>query len=204
MPKVFSDEEIKLIQEKLMQKGKELFGIHGLKKTNISDLTKAVGIAQGSFYKFFDSKESLFMAILAEEENFRDEHVKNLIKEDLSLYNLIKKLLTISFQQVDDNPIFQRLYDDNTYELLMRKLPEEHIQEHRKLDENALIPLIEDLQEKGLSSNIDIETFTGLLRAIFLLSLHKKEIGYDIFPKVLTLLIEVIARGLSHTERSTI
>lgn len=203
MPRIFSEEEIKLIQENLMLKGKELFGIHGLKKTSISDLTNAVGIAQGSFYKFFDSKESLFMAILEKEENFRDEYMNNLIKEDLSFYELIRNLFATTFQHVDDNPIFQRLYKDNTYEVLMRKLPEKQMEAHRKQDEEAMLPLLKELKAKGLSPDVDLETLTGLFRALFLLTLHKKEIGYEIYPKVNTLLIEVIARGLSHTERST-
>ena len=35
-----------------------------LKKTSVDQLTKAVGIAKGSFYKFYESKEILFFAVL--------------------------------------------------------------------------------------------------------------------------------------------
>ena len=35
-----------------------------MKKTSVDQLTKAVGIAKGSFYKFFESKEMLFFAVL--------------------------------------------------------------------------------------------------------------------------------------------
>ena len=33
-------------------------------KTSVEQLTKAVGIAKGSFYKFYESKEMLFFAVL--------------------------------------------------------------------------------------------------------------------------------------------
>ena len=36
----------------------------GMKKTSVDQLTKAVGIAKGSFYKFYESKEMLFFAVL--------------------------------------------------------------------------------------------------------------------------------------------
>ena len=36
----------------------------GMKKTSVEQLTKAVGIAKGSFYKFYESKEVLFFAVL--------------------------------------------------------------------------------------------------------------------------------------------
>ena len=35
-----------------------------MKKTSVDQLTKAVGIAKGSFYKFYESKEMLFFAVL--------------------------------------------------------------------------------------------------------------------------------------------
>ena len=36
----------------------------GMRKTSVEQLTEAVGIAKGSFYKFFPSKELLFFAVL--------------------------------------------------------------------------------------------------------------------------------------------
>ena len=42
----------------------------GMKKTSVEQLTKAVGIAKGSFYKFYESKEMLFFAVL---ENVHSE-----------------------------------------------------------------------------------------------------------------------------------
>lgn len=35
-----------------------------MKKTSVDQLTRAVGIAKGSFYKFYESKEMLFFAVL--------------------------------------------------------------------------------------------------------------------------------------------
>ena len=51
-----------------------------MKKTSVDQLTKAVGIAKGSFYKFYESKEMLFFAVLDTFylfAQFRSQHVGN-------------------------------------------------------------------------------------------------------------------------------
>src|SRR5437762_14151525 len=64
MPKGFSEREREIIREKLLAKGKEYFGAHGVKKTNVEDLARAAGISKGAFYAFYDSKEELYFDIL--------------------------------------------------------------------------------------------------------------------------------------------
>ena len=60
MPRTFSDEEKQNVRNSLLEIAKESFSHYGLKKTNIEELTKAVGISKGAFYGFFKSKEILF------------------------------------------------------------------------------------------------------------------------------------------------
>jgi AcrR family transcriptional regulator len=57
MPRGFSDREKELIHDSLLMKGRELFINYGLKKTSIADLCREAGIALGSFYIFYSSKE---------------------------------------------------------------------------------------------------------------------------------------------------
>ena len=46
------------------ERNKALCGHAWNEKTYVHQLTKAIGIAKGSFYKFFASKELLFLAFL--------------------------------------------------------------------------------------------------------------------------------------------
>ena len=52
MPKAFTEEERTTIKEKLMETALDVFHEKGSKALNIAELTKRVGIAQGSFYNF--------------------------------------------------------------------------------------------------------------------------------------------------------
>ena len=60
MPRAFDDSEQAEITERLKQAGRELFAVQGVVKTSIEELTVAAGIAKGSFYKFYENKETLF------------------------------------------------------------------------------------------------------------------------------------------------
>ncbi|MBU4438889.1 MAG: TetR/AcrR family transcriptional regulator [Firmicutes bacterium] len=59
MPKIYSNEKRQEIRSQLMMVGLELIKQNGFKKMSIQELTKRVGIAQGTFYNFFSSKEML-------------------------------------------------------------------------------------------------------------------------------------------------
>ncbi len=62
MTRSFNDDEKQFIYTALIDQGKELFSQFGFKKTSILEITKRTGIAQGTFYNFFASKEELYFA----------------------------------------------------------------------------------------------------------------------------------------------
>lgn len=66
MATAFSDEEKKFIREKLKEAAYECLREYGVKKTTVDQIVQITGIAKGSFYKFYDSKEILFFTVLEE------------------------------------------------------------------------------------------------------------------------------------------
>ena len=63
MPTAFTDEELEHIRSALIQAGIRLSKELGLQKMSVEKLTAAVGIAQGSFYMFFGSKEDFILEV---------------------------------------------------------------------------------------------------------------------------------------------
>ena len=57
----FTDYETEQLRKALLKETRHCAVTLGMKKTSVDQLTKAVGIAKGSFYKFYESKE---MALL--------------------------------------------------------------------------------------------------------------------------------------------
>ena len=64
MDLAFSDFETEQIYKALLAETRRCAVTLGMRKTSVDQLTQAVGISKGSFYKFFESKELLFFAVL--------------------------------------------------------------------------------------------------------------------------------------------
>ena len=62
MPKVYSDNEKLLIKKRLHDAANKSLLENGVRKTTVDELVQKVGIAKGTFYLFYKSKELLYMA----------------------------------------------------------------------------------------------------------------------------------------------
>lgn len=196
MTKAFNDREKEIIRQSLIEKGRELFLSYGLKKTSISDITKAVGIAQGSFYIFFDSKEDLYFEILQiEEEKIRG----NLIDKQLLNKKLTKEVFKLFLKEAfkaTENPLVKTLLIKDDYENLVRKLSEEKVKQHLQNDSKEMLPLIEYWQSQGIMRKIPTEIIISSIRALFIMSLHKKEIGEEIYEETINFYIDALCEQL--------
>jgi len=196
MPAGFTDYEKKKIKAGLIEQGRKMFSIYGLKKTTINDITGVLGIAQGSFYKFYSSKEELYFEILElEGEKIRKNMAKNTELVKANPEEAIKKILLETFLELGENRLFQDIFSGNSYDILIRKLPEERLKEHTKSDFAEIIPLIRKWQDEGILKDVKPEAITGLLHVLFFVSLHKKEID-EVFDDTFELLVDLIVNGL--------
>jgi hypothetical protein len=85
-------------------------------------------------------------------------------------------------------------------ENLIRKLPTEKINAHINKDTAVIMPLIQQWQQEGIILSINPEVIAGVIRAIFVLSLHKKEVGEAVFGETIEFLIDSIVSGLVKQE----
>lgn len=80
MPKVYSEEKRLEIRRQLMESGVRLIREHGMKRMSIAELTKNVGIAQGTFYNFFKSKEIFVCEIAIAYQRELDHQVEAIVQ----------------------------------------------------------------------------------------------------------------------------
>ena len=197
MPKGFSEKEKQEIMQALMEKGKLLFEMYGLKKTSVEDITRAVGIDQGSFYRFYGSQEEFYFTIIeSEEDHLREQLIKGIEERPENPKDAIKMLLLRSFELIEKSPIIKRLYAENEMETLVRKLPEKTIKAHLNKDATVIEPILQKWQDTGILHGQNPEKLMGVFRALFLMTLHKKEIGESVFDESLLFLIEATAEKL--------
>lgn len=198
MARGFSDKEKQIIRNKLISAGREFFGKYGLRRTSIEDLTKAAGIAQGSFYTFFDSKEELYLEVINNEgeaikENFlkQEKDIGHLTREDFKAF--FKKILHV----INTNPIIKQMFLEEEVDLLVRKIPVEKIKECNRRFVDDFLPLIKKWQQEGsIITDYRPEVIVAVLQTLYYPILHKKAFDPDVFEEMVQLLIEIVANGL--------
>src|SRR5699024_6943806 len=142
MSKRVKQNEKDAIRNALIEEGNLLFGKYGFQKTSITDITKKVGIAQGTFYNFFNSKELLYFAILELEENkLTKQHLEINFSKESSAKEIMKQTLQKLIKEIVTNALIRELFQDNNKRKLVRKLPESSILSHQAHD----TPLIEQI-----------------------------------------------------------
>lgn len=198
MAKKFSEEEKASIRSRLIEQARHCFSTLGLKKTSVADMTKAAGIAQGSFYLFFESKEELYLEILQQEEaRIQQLLMERYFSEQTLTKESFRQFLRESFAIMENNPLLRQLHEEETMAILLRKWPPEKLEELFESDSRSFGPAIRRLQEQGIiSGEHRTEVIVSLIRSVMLLVLHKKQIGDELFPPTLDLLAELIASGL--------
>ncbi|WP_309123253.1 TetR/AcrR family transcriptional regulator [Paenibacillus sp.] len=198
MVKRFSESEKEVIRSKLVAEGRELFAERGLQKTGVAEITSRAGIAQGTFYLFFDSKEALFFEILQrEEENIRTALFdKHLTGDGRVSREGFERFLMDSLFSIRRHPLIRHLYDERTMESLFRKLPPETLAAHASKDEETLLPFIDRGQREGWLVPAEPGAIVNLIRSAVLLSFQRERIGEPSFDATLRLLAHCIACGL--------
>ena len=200
MPKGFSDHEKEIIRRALLEKGRQLFEAYGLKKTNVEDLARAAGISKGAFYIFFDSKEELFMEILEQfEEDFRAQIFSHAFEPQADSRQQFADLLRRALLSWDNYPLLKQ-FDRQTFDYLVRKLPFERIQAHVNNDDAFVATFIDKWRAGGREMAHDPRTVSGLMKALFFVSLHKDDFGPDAYPGTMDTLIEAIAVYLVNSD----
>jgi AcrR family transcriptional regulator len=195
--KGFSEQERLTILDTLMKSGRELFSTLGLRKTGIRELTAATNIAQGSFYLFFQSKEELLFRILEEEERaIKDTLLKKFPFSTIDSPSRFSEFLLFGLDLIDKNTIIQRLYFQGEFELLVRKLPPQVLEEHIQQDQDLLSVFLEHWKKLGFLQAVDEKVVGAAIRSFFLLSIHKKEIGEGIYSETVRFMAEAVSNQL--------
>lgn len=64
MPKIFSDEDRSILYDKMLAVGLELLEHKRYKYISVEEIAQESGVAKGTFYNFFSSKEAYFYQIM--------------------------------------------------------------------------------------------------------------------------------------------
>ncbi len=188
----FTDFEFEQLQRALLQETRRCAVTLGMKKTSVEQLTRAVGIAKGSFYKFYESKEMLFFAVLEGIHSELFGVADRVMSDDGGLppsERAAKAILAVCKRLSETGDM---VFIENDAKLLLQRLPENVKTEHYHDDETHIRELLEkyNLAPKGGAS-----LAAAAVRGLILTVSHKTQIG-ALYPQVLETLVHGACRKL--------
>lgn len=187
MPKTYSEQERAFIKHSLKLHALECLSTYGIKKTTVDELVKRARIPKGTFYLFYESKEVLLFEVIMEFHNkIQDKFLMEVKEHAISMNAKVLTSIFLSIAREVRQSGFLEILTGGEMEVLIRKLPREHVVSHLNHDDDMVKQLITILPEVKEENT---EKYSAALRAIFLAMLHQQEIGEG-FEDALELLVE--------------
>lgn len=188
----FTERQNESIRSDLIREARRCGVTIGMRKTSVEQLTEAVGISKGSFYKFFDSKELLFFVVLEDIHTECFAAARKSLMENVHLAAADRAAAAIlaACRWLSETQAF--VFIENDAEFLLHRLPEEVKTAHYHDDETHIRALLE---ESGLQPRGGMALAAATVRGLILTVSHQEQIG-ALYPQVLETLVRGACREL--------
>jgi AcrR family transcriptional regulator len=192
----FTAEEKHHIARVLLDTGEQLFTTQGLKKTSLEELVGPARIAKGSFYTFFDSKESLYLEVMLRRAPQVAAHVSSALARPAGQESLVAVMRAIT-DVLGTDPLYRRLLTrPEELDAVARRVGPEQIARVTPQIVTPLLDYLTSAQRDGvLVADIAPETLVGVIRAVGLIVVHRDRFG-PAYDQVLEATIRTLARGM--------
>lgn len=98
-------------REQILDAAVDVFGQKGFAAANVADIAKAAGVAKGTIYLYFESKEAVFTTLMAERSFL--PRLAHLVEEDQPVEVTLRNIAEGYFQDLEANlPIFRLVIAD--------------------------------------------------------------------------------------------
>lgn len=127
----------------IIDAGEKLFLEKGIENCSVSDIVKYIGVAQGTFYYHFKSKEELLEAIISKYADFMFENIREILKdESIDIFERLKKVIMLRTQILtsEGHKVGALIYGDKS-DTVNKK--------HLAIIQNRLKPIIIDVMKKA-------------------------------------------------------
>jgi AcrR family transcriptional regulator len=185
------------IKARIKESGKKLFSDKGYKDTNVAEITKIAGVATGTFYNYYPSKDKLFIEIYLEENTKLKKSIMDSVHLEGDPITVMKEMMLLNYQGMNSNPILKEWYNREVFHKIEHNFREENGLDSVNFLHGSFIEIVKKWQtEKKIRNDIDAEMIMAIFTALINIDTHKEEIGLQYFPQVLEYLAEFIMEGL--------
>ena len=162
---------------------------------------KLAGLATGTFYKYYPSKDSLFLAIYNEENVILKKAIMESIDLKANPIDVVKELMYLNLQGMSANPILKEWYNREVFSKIEQKFREENGLDQVDFLYSSFIEIVKNWQADGkIRSDIDADMIMAIFSSIAVMETHKDEIGFQYFPRLVEYVSDFIMKGLTNCD----
>jgi AcrR family transcriptional regulator len=197
MPKAFSEDEKVRVRETLMRVGMARFQREGVRAARIDDLSRDAGIAKGSFYAFFPSKEELFMAIVEQREAMHRKDMSAFLRDATDgPAALASRLFDMVLHKIETDPVLNVVLASGEIAHLVRKLGPERFAAGQQSDE-AFARQAAELWTAGGRPPISDRDLLSLLTIMLALATQRQHMTDSQYRPAVQLLRQMFVQQLA-------
>lgn len=187
MPKIFKENEREVIRDKLLDAGLQLLKRKDYRSISIEEITASIGIAKGTFYNFFPSKEKFFYEIMIKIRDGNRVEMIEFFKKGQVTQKQLEEYLYRRYTQI------KTVYDYFTLEeikIIFRRLPKEFTE-----SENDSVYMAEKLFSLCLANGAQgrTEVFVNLLNITAVSAANREMLDQNYFKETIRVLAKTMA-----------
>lgn len=186
MPQIFDKIGRDKVRTQLLDTGFELIKQHGMKKTSISEIAKKTGIATGTFYNFFSSKEEFIYQLVLYKKQLLKAAFEELTADGKADKERFRQYLRRIY--LEDNDVFQYLSDEEI-NILKARWSEEYWKNESN-DEQTSQWILNCLT--GLKPDVNWKIFANFTKSISLIRHGKDKLYREEYEKTIELFINAV------------
>ncbi len=186
MATAFTQRERERIYQSLQDAALKAASTVGMRHVTVDELAHMAGISKGAFYRFFESKEHLFLSMMERMHNEMYQSAERVLsgRTDLSIRQRTMLAIYEVCRVAQKHDLIPFIREEMP--LLLRRLPEDVVREHYITDEELIRSLIE---KAGAQLNTSLETACTIVRLLMMSLAFKSDVGSG-FEEAMRLMVE--------------
>ena len=184
MPKIVTEQDKETLRNTLRQKAIDLIKEKGVANITVSDIANAAGIAKGTFYTCYNSKDEFFYSIISRAEKKVFEYAESAEFRACSYRERVINLFSFAYFTPDS---IARYIAPDDLNLLARKNPEAYRIKDRKND--SMLAEIFDIPQDDMI----LKSLNFLMDSLQFAVSYKQKIDEELRRSFLNSVVDILA-----------
>ncbi|WP_026883902.1 TetR/AcrR family transcriptional regulator [Clostridium akagii] len=184
MPPIFTLEKREEINNSMLQAGIKLIKEFGLRKLRVEQITKEAGIAKGTFYHFYESKELFIRDVFVYSKESILQYLNEVVNQKGGIDREAFYKIFVTYQNEDSIAYFMTS-DDEAW--LLQKMPQYYAPD--SVNESEITKLLFS-KMLGLRKDVNPQLVANMIKIMALSMENRKLLHEKVLPETIQLIAE--------------